>query len=282
MSRCAVLYFWQVKGFPISLWNRIISFVRKTAVGVCGGSFRQPTLHLCLYLYGTICNVKDRMLENRQGSIKDLTDDAKRTSPLPEATSPRSPVRDPKRHPSGSGAAPGRPLSGWKQLGSRSHRSPFKFSWHAFSFGVQMDKTFHKTVDPPIPYILSIESYCVFGLSVVNSFMPPLSGFSSYPPFYPLTISVTMFRHGFVNGVALVAVLSALVDAAPSRRDTTISPSSICNTPSNRSCWAPGFDINTDWEKSTPFTGVTRTVCLAGISKHSRFRLTGLVLLDSY
>lgn len=33
-----------------------------------------------------------------------------------------------------------------------------------------------------------------------------------------------------------------------------------CNTPSNRACWSPGFDINTDYEVNTPFTGVTQAV----------------------
>ncbi|KAL1902381.1 hypothetical protein Sste5346_001361 [Sporothrix stenoceras] len=32
-----------------------------------------------------------------------------------------------------------------------------------------------------------------------------------------------------------------------------------CNTPSNRACWLPGFDINTDWEVDTPTTGVVRS-----------------------
>ncbi|KAK3942595.1 laccase-2 [Diplogelasinospora grovesii] len=35
-----------------------------------------------------------------------------------------------------------------------------------------------------------------------------------------------------------------------------------CNTPSNRACWTAGFNINTDWEASTPITGVTRTYTL--------------------
>nr|1GW0_A Chain A, LACCASE-1 [Melanocarpus albomyces]1GW0_B Chain B, LACCASE-1 [Melanocarpus albomyces]2IH8_A Chain A, Laccase-1 [Melanocarpus albomyces]2IH8_B Chain B, Laccase-1 [Melanocarpus albomyces]2IH9_A Chain A, Laccase-1 [Melanocarpus albomyces]2IH9_B Chain B, Laccase-1 [Melanocarpus albomyces]3FU7_B Chain B, Laccase-1 [Melanocarpus albomyces]3FU9_A Chain A, Laccase-1 [Melanocarpus albomyces]3FU9_B Chain B, Laccase-1 [Melanocarpus albomyces]3QPK_A Chain A, Laccase-1 [Melanocarpus albomyce len=32
-----------------------------------------------------------------------------------------------------------------------------------------------------------------------------------------------------------------------------------CNTPSNRACWSDGFDINTDYEVSTPDTGVTQS-----------------------
>lgn len=35
-----------------------------------------------------------------------------------------------------------------------------------------------------------------------------------------------------------------------------------CNTPSNRACWVTGYDINTDYEKETPTTGVTRTYTL--------------------
>ncbi|KAK3312917.1 laccase-1 [Apodospora peruviana] len=31
-----------------------------------------------------------------------------------------------------------------------------------------------------------------------------------------------------------------------------------CNTPSNRACWSTGFNINTDYETSTPTTGVTK------------------------
>ncbi|CAP61995.1 uncharacterized protein PODANS_5_1200 [Podospora anserina S mat+] len=37
---------------------------------------------------------------------------------------------------------------------------------------------------------------------------------------------------------------------------------SSCHTAANRACWAPGFDINTDYEVSTPNTGVTRTYTL--------------------
>jgi len=35
-----------------------------------------------------------------------------------------------------------------------------------------------------------------------------------------------------------------------------------CNTPTNRACWNSNFNINTDYEASTPTTGVTRTVRL--------------------
>jgi len=35
-----------------------------------------------------------------------------------------------------------------------------------------------------------------------------------------------------------------------------------CNTPDDRACWTkkPDFDINTDYEAKTPYTGVTRKV----------------------
>lgn len=39
-----------------------------------------------------------------------------------------------------------------------------------------------------------------------------------------------------------------------------------CNTATNRQCWttSPAFNINTDFEVSTPSTGVTRTVSASG------------------
>ncbi|KAK4186311.1 putative laccase precursor [Podospora australis] len=40
-----------------------------------------------------------------------------------------------------------------------------------------------------------------------------------------------------------------------------LQPRQTCNTATNRQCWttSPAFNINTDWETSTPSTGVTRT-----------------------
>ncbi len=35
---------------------------------------------------------------------------------------------------------------------------------------------------------------------------------------------------------------------------------STCNTPTNRACWTSGFNISTDYEASTPTTGVVRKV----------------------
>lgn len=43
---------------------------------------------------------------------------------------------------------------------------------------------------------------------------------------------------------------------------TDTSQRQNCNTPSNRACWLPGFDIHTDWEQSTPNTGVVRSYTL--------------------
>lgn len=55
----------------------------------------------------------------------------------------------------------------------------------------------------------------------------------------------------------LANVVLAFVPHELQRRQT-------CNTATNRQCWttSPAFDINTDWEASTPSTGVTRTVCI--------------------
>jgi len=62
-------------------------------------------------------------------------------------------------------------------------------------------------------------------------------------------------------------LLSTAVLAAPQiphellRRQT-------CNTATNRQCWttSPAFNINTDFEVSTPSTGVTRTVSRLGLT----------------
>lgn len=35
-----------------------------------------------------------------------------------------------------------------------------------------------------------------------------------------------------------------------------------CNTPTDRACWADGFDITTDYETKTPLTGVVRPYTL--------------------
>ncbi|KAH8590547.1 probing oxygen channels in Melanocarpus Albomyces laccase [Bisporella sp. PMI_857] len=51
--------------------------------------------------------------------------------------------------------------------------------------------------------------------------------------------------------IALVLLFCDLITGAPT-----------CNTPSNRACWSPGFSVNTDYEASTPLTGVTRRYLL--------------------
>ncbi|KAK0707618.1 ascomycete fungal laccase from thielavia arenaria [Lasiosphaeris hirsuta] len=60
------------------------------------------------------------------------------------------------------------------------------------------------------------------------------------------------------------ATLLSLVAASPSPKAIhQISPrAESCNSAGNRACWTKGFDINTDWEASTPSTGVTRTYTL--------------------
>ncbi|KAK3306164.1 laccase-1 [Chaetomium strumarium] len=85
----------------------------------------------------------------------------------------------------------------------------------------------------------------------------------------------------FLGAVALVmGMLAPSVIAAPpatpAQRDLLVpleqeqesalrarqATSASCNTPSNRACWSNGFNINTDYETSTPNTGVTRKYTL--------------------
>jgi hypothetical protein len=83
----------------------------------------------------------------------------------------------------------------------------------------------------------------------------------------------------FLGAVALVMGMLAPVSViaappvTPAQRDLLVpleqrqdaalgARQASCNTPSNRACWSDGFDINTDYETSTPDTGVTRTVSL--------------------
>ncbi|KAH8899914.1 hypothetical protein GQ53DRAFT_869150 [Thozetella sp. PMI_491] len=67
-----------------------------------------------------------------------------------------------------------------------------------------------------------------------------------------------MLLRTLARGIASFAILAQLVEAVPSRRNIGSRQAETCNTPTDRSCWAPGFDINTDWEQKTPLTGVTR------------------------
>ncbi|KAH8883756.1 laccase-1 [Thozetella sp. PMI_491] len=65
---------------------------------------------------------------------------------------------------------------------------------------------------------------------------------------------------GFVQGAPASAELLDISARAPT-----------CNTPSNRACWTTGFSITTDYETSTPFTGVTRTYNLE-ITEHDNWK----------
>ncbi|KAL1900129.1 laccase, multicopper oxidase, benzenediol:oxygen oxidorectuctase [Sporothrix stenoceras] len=70
----------------------------------------------------------------------------------------------------------------------------------------------------------------------------------------------------FFSALAVVPSLLGsvfLAQAAPSGQPDyaaadLVSRASTCNTASNRACWTTGFDISTDYEVSTPTTGVTR------------------------
>ncbi|KAL8339705.1 hypothetical protein RB601_006013 [Gaeumannomyces tritici] len=82
-----------------------------------------------------------------------------------------------------------------------------------------------------------------------------------------------MKSFGLIKGLALLAGLVASapvasrdesLDLFPREPAETASPAvellkrQSCNTESNRACWSPGFNINTDYESNTPNTGVTR------------------------
>ncbi|EGS22488.1 uncharacterized protein CTHT_0020300 [Thermochaetoides thermophila DSM 1495] len=64
----------------------------------------------------------------------------------------------------------------------------------------------------------------------------------------------------------LLGTLTAVVGAVPTRSGTKNKyirdGPGPCHTPSNRACWASGFDIYTDYEVNTPNTGVTRKYTL--------------------
>ncbi|KAK6068603.1 multicopper oxidase [Seiridium cupressi] len=61
-----------------------------------------------------------------------------------------------------------------------------------------------------------------------------------------------------LTGIISLFVLLAAVIAAPANEQPKPRQSVSCNTADNRACWTDGFDINTDYEESTP-EGVTRT-----------------------
>lgn len=56
--------------------------------------------------------------------------------------------------------------------------------------------------------------------------------------------------------------LVAPLPQSPAQEVGGLERRQTCNTASNRQCWttSPAFNINTDYEVSTPVTGVTRTV----------------------
>ncbi|KAI0503422.1 multicopper oxidase-domain-containing protein [Xylaria bambusicola] len=62
-----------------------------------------------------------------------------------------------------------------------------------------------------------------------------------------------------LGNIVSIGLLARLGQCVPSR-PTTLEPRGpgACFTPSNRACWSPGFDINTDYETKTP-PGVVRT-----------------------
>ncbi|KAI1360976.1 multicopper oxidase-domain-containing protein [Xylaria arbuscula] len=63
----------------------------------------------------------------------------------------------------------------------------------------------------------------------------------------------------FPAGVFLLGLLARFGQCVPSRPSALeIRGPGACFTPSNRACWSPGFDINTDYETKTP-PGIVRT-----------------------
>ncbi|EFX03359.1 laccase [Grosmannia clavigera kw1407] len=65
-------------------------------------------------------------------------------------------------------------------------------------------------------------------------------------------------NRSYIYGVypSKVCIPSTTLSAAPASNQTS------CNTATDRQCWTSGFDIDTDYEASTPVTGVTRTYTL--------------------
>lgn len=84
-----------------------------------------------------------------------------------------------------------------------------------------------------------------------------------------------MKSFGLIKGLALLAGLVASAPLASTdesldlftRKSDESTSTAVellkrqsCNVESNRACWSPGFDINTDYEANVPNTGVTRRV----------------------
>lgn len=76
------------------------------------------------------------------------------------------------------------------------------------------------------------------------------------------TMARTIANLLFPCSLLWALLLSTAALAAPQFAHQ-LQPRQTCNTATNRQCWtsSPAFNINTDYEASTPSTGVTRTVC---------------------
>lgn len=59
----------------------------------------------------------------------------------------------------------------------------------------------------------------------------------------------------------VTGLLAGLGQGAPSFTHSLEPRGATCNTAHNRGCWSAGFNINTDYESSTPL-GVTRFVSI--------------------
>jgi hypothetical protein len=115
---------------------------------------------------------------------------------------------------------------------------------------------------PTQPALLSFVSYFFFYTRYITSrfyLLPPCE--------QNFSIIITTMR-SFFSALAIVPSLlgsAFLAQAAPSAQPDyaadLVSRASTCNTPSNRACWTTGFNINTDYETSTPVTNVVRHVC---------------------
>lgn len=66
-----------------------------------------------------------------------------------------------------------------------------------------------------------------------------------------------------LTGLVSVSLLLSLTVAAPAPAleisEIETRAASTCNTPSNRACWTDDFNLQTDYETSTPPAGSNRT-----------------------
>ncbi|KAJ3551423.1 hypothetical protein NPX13_g11365 [Xylaria arbuscula] len=85
---------------------------------------------------------------------------------------------------------------------------------------------------------------------------------AAFPTLYILifTSVCALLSDAFFPGrVFLLGLLARFGQCVPSRPSALeIRGPGACFTPSNRACWSPGFDINTDYETKTP-PGIVRT-----------------------